>query len=143
MIGCIRAMRGCSLIFRHFWEVLGTLYRPRAGRVLATVGMQPNFQAFVDSLWARPCLGRIMVKAVTEPNFQAILGSFMDTVCKLCPRCGRDASRLSVIFRQFLEHDVQAMSGMRLVRSRDAASFSGKFRDTACRLCLGCCRDTS
>ncbi|CAA3000143.1 Hypothetical predicted protein [Olea europaea subsp. europaea] len=97
------------------------VYRPRPGRVLAAIGMQPNFQAFVGSLWARPCPRRVMAKAGTEPDFQAILGSFVDTVCRLRPGCDRDTSTLSGIFRQFLEQDVQAMFGTRLVCGRDAA----------------------
>ncbi|CAA2955325.1 Hypothetical predicted protein [Olea europaea subsp. europaea] len=132
----------------NFWDTmcrkfLDTVCRPSPGRVLATIRMQPIFLTFVVSLWARPCLGRVMAKAGTEPDFQAILGSFMDTVCKPCPGCGRDVSRLSGIFRQFLEHDVQAMFGMRLVRDRDATWFSGSFWNTACRPYLGCCKVTS
>ncbi|CAA2955350.1 Hypothetical predicted protein [Olea europaea subsp. europaea] len=98
----------------------------RPGCVLASVGMQPDFKAFVGSLWARcaghvrdglgrslifrhfwdsvykRCPGLVMGKVETEFDFQAILGSFVDT----------------------------AMSGMRLVRDRDAALFSSSFRDT-------------
>ncbi|CAA3002859.1 Hypothetical predicted protein [Olea europaea subsp. europaea] len=107
-------------------QFLGQVCRPRLGCVLATVGTQPDFKAFVGSLWARCAghvqdgLGRSLIfrhfwdsvsKAETEFDFQAIIGTF----------------------RQFLEHDVQAMSGMRLVRDRDAAWFSGSFRDTVCR----------
>ncbi|CAA3000084.1 Hypothetical predicted protein [Olea europaea subsp. europaea] len=77
---------------------------PRLGRVLASVGTQPDFKAFVGSLWARcaghvqdglgrslifrhfwdsvckPCPGLVMGKAEMKFDFQAILGSFVDTV---------------------------------------------------------------
>ncbi|CAA2955327.1 Hypothetical predicted protein [Olea europaea subsp. europaea] len=112
-------------------------FRPRPRRVLATVGMQPNFQAFAGSLWARPRLGLFMVKAGTEPDFQAILGSFMDMVYKPCPGCGRNASRLSVIFRHFLEHDVQAMSGTRLVCG-NSGQFLGHGVQSISRMRQGC-----
>ncbi|CAA3008303.1 Hypothetical predicted protein [Olea europaea subsp. europaea] len=100
-------------------QFVGMVCRQCLGCIQSVAGAPHNFQAFLGNFWdsmCRPCLGRIMVKAVTEADFQAILGSFMDTVCKPCPGCGRDASRLLVIFRQFLEHDVQAMSGLRMVR---------------------------
>ncbi|CAA2984915.1 Hypothetical predicted protein [Olea europaea subsp. europaea] len=100
------ATLGCSLIFRHSWDFLGMVCMLCPGRVLAAIGMQPNFQAFVGSLWARPCSRCVMAKVGTEPDFQAILGSFVDTVCRLHPGCSKDASRLSSIFGQFLEHDV-------------------------------------
>ncbi|CAA2955343.1 Hypothetical predicted protein [Olea europaea subsp. europaea] len=147
--------QGRSLIFRHFWEVFGHGVLATSGACLIAVGTPPNFstfvgihpdfQAFLGNFWdsmCKPCPGRVMATVGMEPNFQVILGSFMDTVCKPCPRCGRDASRLSSIFRRFLEHDVQAMFGTRLVHDRDAAWFSGSFRDTVCKSCPGCCKDT-
>ncbi|CAA2985526.1 Hypothetical predicted protein [Olea europaea subsp. europaea] len=36
-----------------FWDMM---CRPCPGRVLATAGIQPDFQAFLGSLWAR-CAG--------------------------------------------------------------------------------------
>ncbi|CAA2955326.1 Hypothetical predicted protein [Olea europaea subsp. europaea] len=124
----------------HFWDL------PDRGCILAEVGTHPDFQPFHGNFWdsmCRPCPGCVMATVGMEPNFQAILGNFMDTVCKPCPGCGRDASRLSSIFRQFLEHDVHAMFGKRLVRKRDEAMFSSSFRDTGCRPFLGYCKDTS
>ncbi|CAA3000085.1 Hypothetical predicted protein [Olea europaea subsp. europaea] len=124
-------------ILGSFWD---TMCRLNSRQVRATTRMQPDFQAFLgrscpghirarqgQCLVFRPCPGCIMAKAGTEPNFQAILGSFMDTVCRPCPGYGKDASRLLGIFRQFLEHDVQAMSGTRLIHDGDAAQFSGSF----------------
>ncbi|CAA2986365.1 Hypothetical predicted protein [Olea europaea subsp. europaea] len=78
--------------------------------------------------------GHVVAKVGTELDFKAILGSFMDTVCKPCPGYGKDTSRLPGIFRKFLELDVQAMFGMRLVHDKDATWFLGSFRDTMCQI---------
>ncbi|CAA2954917.1 Hypothetical predicted protein [Olea europaea subsp. europaea] len=59
--------------------------------------------------------GSVVAKVGTEADFKAILGSFMDTVCKPCPGCGRDASRLSGHFREAswprTQFDFQAFLG--------------------------------
>ncbi|CAA3008317.1 Hypothetical predicted protein [Olea europaea subsp. europaea] len=116
--------------------------RPRLGRGLAAIGMQPNFQAFVGSLWAR-CAGHVRdvsrarlgcrlvfrhfmaiswircaahVKVGTKPNFQIILSSFVDKVRGY----GQDATGTHPDF-QFLGHSMQAMSRTRLGCGKDAA----------------------
>ncbi|CAA3015606.1 Hypothetical predicted protein [Olea europaea subsp. europaea] len=153
--------QGQSLIFRQFWAVSGTrctghvqdvtgrilTFRPRLGRVLDTVGMQPNLgicRQFVGTV-CRACPGCIQAVAGMTPNFQALLCNFWDSACWPCRDTSwpRDASRLPGIFRRFLELDVQAMFGMRLVHDKDATWFLGSFRDTMCRPCPGCCKDTS
>ncbi|CAA3009669.1 Hypothetical predicted protein [Olea europaea subsp. europaea] len=113
---------------------LGMVCRPCLGRVLAAIGMQPNFQAFVGSLWAR-CAGHVRDPSRARLGCRLIFRHFMAISRIQCAghvrdaSWSRDASRLSGVFRQFLEHDVQAMFGIRLVRSRDAACFL----DIVCR----------
>ncbi|CAA2985528.1 Hypothetical predicted protein [Olea europaea subsp. europaea] len=112
-----------------------------SGRVGADVGMLPDFQAFLSNFWDM-CAGHDRDALGTRQGYSLIFWHSWEVfehsvqaTSGTCPSlgCGRDASRLSGTFRQFLEHDVQAMSGMRLVRDRDAAWFSGSFRDTVCR----------
>ncbi|CAA3023150.1 Hypothetical predicted protein [Olea europaea subsp. europaea] len=113
--------QGCSLISRHFYAVSGTWC---TGHVLAVVGTQPDFQAFLGSVWVTECherdasgqrqgrslifrhfwkvfghgvlatFGTCLTTVGTPPDFSAFVGSHV-----------RDASWLqkgqSLIFKQF------------------------------------------
>ncbi|CAA2954918.1 Hypothetical predicted protein [Olea europaea subsp. europaea] len=121
--------------------------RARSGSVVAVVGTQLDFQAFVGSLWAW-CAGHVrdaswpwqghslifrhfltvswtwsyIQDAIgTHPDFHVFLGNFFDLVCK-----------------QFLGR-VGAAVGMQ----PDFKAFLGSFLDKECRLCLGRDRDAT
>ncbi|CAA2955399.1 Hypothetical predicted protein [Olea europaea subsp. europaea] len=105
-------------------QFVGTVCWSSPGRIPTVTKTQLDFLRFLGNFWdtvCRPCLKRIMAKAGTERDFHAILGSYWDTLCRPSRGYGRGACRLSGIFRQFLEHGVQAMSGMRLGHGGDAA----------------------
>ncbi|CAA3001829.1 Hypothetical predicted protein [Olea europaea subsp. europaea] len=127
--------QGCSLISRHFYAVFGTRC---VGHVLAAIGTQPDFLAFLGSVWVVEWY--VWAVAGMQLDFQAFLGYFWDIVCKPRPRRIRDAARYLGISRQFLGDGVQAMNGMLLDDDRDAArssGISGKFLGTVCWPLLG------
>ncbi|CAA3000149.1 Hypothetical predicted protein [Olea europaea subsp. europaea] len=111
--------------------------QPCPGLILATVGVQADFQAHKCSMVCRPCQrsknvprhsGQYMGHGCRPclPDSQAFLGSFWVTVCRLCPRRGRDTSLFSGLSRPYrgMRHDFQA--------------FLGSFWGTVCRPCPGC-----
>ncbi|CAA3000145.1 Hypothetical predicted protein [Olea europaea subsp. europaea] len=107
--------------------------RARPGRVLAMVGTQLDFRAFVGSLWAR-CTCHVRDASWARQGHSLIFRHFLAISRTQCVGHVQDASRpwqgRSLIFRQLLEHDVQAVSGTRLGRC-----ISRKFLDTVCKSC--------
>ncbi|CAA3002862.1 Hypothetical predicted protein [Olea europaea subsp. europaea] len=107
-------------IFRQFLgHGVWAMSRPRPGRVLATVGMQPNFQAFVGSLWAQ-CVGHVWDASRSWLGHRLIFRHFFAIFGTMCaghvwdaswPRQGQ--SLFSCNSGQFHGHGVQAMSRMR------------------------------
>ncbi|CAA2954914.1 Hypothetical predicted protein [Olea europaea subsp. europaea] len=104
-------LQGCSLIFRPY---------PR--RVMATTGMETNFQAFFFSFWDTVFFGHGIQAMSGMPPGRAGMGpdfkAFLESFWARCAGHVRDASwpgqGRSLIFRQFLAvfgHDVPAMSG--------------------------------
>ncbi|CAA3000158.1 Hypothetical predicted protein [Olea europaea subsp. europaea] len=85
----------------------------------------------------RPCLGRILVAARKLPDFQALLDSFWVTVCRPCPRHGRDASLFSSLSRSIFRHMKATRCAGYII---DVGTFSGilsNFWDTVRRPCPG------
>ncbi|CAA3008313.1 Hypothetical predicted protein [Olea europaea subsp. europaea] len=127
--------QGHSLTFRYFMAIFGQ-------SVHAVSGMRPGCGIYGQLLGivCSPCPGRVLSRQ-GQPDFHSYIGNFWVTVCKPCPGCHRDISLFSCIStqfsrarcagivldasgpRQFLEHGVQAMFGMRLGHDRDAAWF--------------------
>ncbi|CAA3000141.1 Hypothetical predicted protein [Olea europaea subsp. europaea] len=137
--GCVwataRMQSGFQAFLGSFWD---TVCRPCPGYYRDTSWFSCISRQFLghdeQDLECRPCSGPVMATVGTEPNFQAILGHVRDaswprqgwslifrqfwavsrTRCAGHVQDATDASKLSGIFRKFLEHGVQAMSGTRL-----------------------------
>ncbi|CAA2955338.1 Hypothetical predicted protein [Olea europaea subsp. europaea] len=123
--------------------------RPRPERLLATVGVQLDFQAFVGNLWATsgtpPCRSR--GHCLIFRHLKAILGYGVQAMFGTRPGCGhvRDASwprqGWRLIFRHFFAVSRSRCAG----HLQDATGtlpeflvFFGSFWNTVCKQCSGC-----
>ncbi|CAA2955337.1 Hypothetical predicted protein [Olea europaea subsp. europaea] len=97
--------------------------------VLAAVGTQPDFQAFLGSLWAQ-CAGHVS-------GFQVYLGHIRDVSG---PRQGRNliSKHFSTVFGTWYAGHVPDVAGTQ----PDVQAFLGSFWDRMYRPCLGHDRDT-
>ncbi|CAA2966809.1 Hypothetical predicted protein [Olea europaea subsp. europaea] len=117
--------QGWSLIFRQFRAIFGHDVPAMSGTPPSQVGMQPDFQAFLGisgkflGTVYKPRPGRVLVAVGTQPDFQPFVG----VQAMSGTRLGRDkdAAWFSGISRQFLGHSVQAMSRMLQGYCMDAA----------------------
>ncbi|CAA2984549.1 Hypothetical predicted protein [Olea europaea subsp. europaea] len=131
-----QAVVGSILISRHFYIVYWTWC---TGHGLDAAGMQPDFQAFLDSFWDTVFCGY---------DVQPIFGTR--------PSLGKDTALFSGISWQFLGLGVQAMFGTRrgmfvgtvykpcpgriqaaAGTSPNFQAFLGNFWDSVCRPCPG------
>ncbi|CAA2955400.1 Hypothetical predicted protein [Olea europaea subsp. europaea] len=140
--GCDRDAVGFQAFLGRFGAFLGsfddTTCRPHSGHVLATTGMQPDFQAFLGNLWAR-CVGHVQDVAILS----GISGQFRDSVYRPCPRCVRAMAGTQVDFQPFLGSfwaRCRLCPGCVLTvigTQPDFEAFQGDFWGMVCRQCPG------
>ncbi|CAA2954922.1 Hypothetical predicted protein [Olea europaea subsp. europaea] len=118
------------------FKFLDTVYRPRPGCLLATVGTQPDFQAFVGMVMFGTRLGRGRDAVWFSSISKQFLGNGVEAMSRMLPCPGRVPAMIG------MEPDFQAFQGNIQDTERtppDFQAFMGSFG----ALCAGQVRDAS